>query len=254
MRAGSAAPAIASRAASTSMSFAHRAGRDARRSRSTSIREVLEPHLVSSVRGQAPLRVDSRGRHARAGGAEFAAQVARRAAAGHQLHSDHRRSRRAAADGALALHAAAVRTADLVRGGRRAGARSRSIGRRGARGRAARGRQHRTGAGAGRQRSHGVTGRGDAAVAADRGPRRYADAAAGGRGVVFRRQKGAQPRGPGGGAAPDGVDVEGPRGDQRRRRPRGARQSRCSPAISNRWRARSPAIARAMRSARSIAP
>ena len=55
-------------------------------------------------------------------------------------------------------------------------------------------------------------------------------------------------------AAPDGLDVEGPRSDQRRRRPRGARQSRHSPAISKRWRAPSPAIARATRSARSIAP
>ena len=112
------------------------------------VREVLSRTSLSSVRRPPARRADPRSRHARARVAERAPQVARRAAAGDDVHPDDGGAGRAAADGAIALHAAAVRAADGRRDRGGADSRSRLQRGRGAPDRADRRRQHRPGAGA----------------------------------------------------------------------------------------------------------
>ena len=121
----------------------HRARRASRRDRASSRRQRVDqdragprrdrPGRLPAVRGP-PARGDHRrGRRAGAAGAERAAEDARGAAVGVDLPAGVVDARRPAADGALALSAAAVRAAHAGRRGDRARARSRLRRGRGAR-------------------------------------------------------------------------------------------------------------------------
>ena len=103
-------------------------------------------HGVSAVRGPPPRRHHRRGGRDALRGAERAAQDARGAAVGLDVRARHVAARRAAADGSVALSAAAVRAAG---GGRHRGgadAVARLLVSRRARGRLGRRWQHRAGA------------------------------------------------------------------------------------------------------------